>query len=162
MEHALALAASALVFLICATAYPFLGFSTNGQLASMTLLDSAVSLINRDALVLGIIVFVLIFAAPLLLLILLTLLLTILLADIPFRHTALLARVVHALGAWNMVEVFLIGVLVSAAKISSMATLHLGVAFWAFIGFVLCTLASFATLDQVSMWSTIRTRIERP
>ena len=73
MEHALALAASALVFLICATAYPFLGFSTNGQLASMTLLDSAVSLINRDALVLGIIVFVLIFAAPLLLLILLTL-----------------------------------------------------------------------------------------
>ena len=38
LNHALALALSALLLLLCATAYPFLGFAASGQVASMTLL----------------------------------------------------------------------------------------------------------------------------
>jgi len=51
-----------------------------------------------------------------------------------------------------MVEVFLIGALVSVVKISSMASIQLGFAFWAFIGFTLCTIASVAMVDRVRMW----------
>ena len=50
---------------------------------------------------------------------------------IPLVKPNMQPRLVHFLHSWNMVEVFLIGTLVSVVKISSMATIALGYAFWA-------------------------------
>lgn len=155
VEQALALAFSGLLLLLCATAYPFLGFATSGQLQSMTLLDSATSLFAYDQPLLGGIVFVLIFAGPVLLLIWLIVLLLLLHYSLAVPWLPYIARWVHFLHSWNMVEVFLIGTLVSVVKISSMATIQLGFAFWAFIGFTLCTIASVAMIDRVRMWRDI-------
>lgn len=155
VEQALALAFSGLVLLLCATAWPFLGFATSGQVESMTLLDSATSLFAYNQPVLGSIVFVLIFAGPVLLLFWLIVLLLLLHYRLPVPWLPYIARGVHFLHSWNMVEVFLIGTLVSVVKISSMATIQLGFAFWAFIGFTLCTIASVAMLDRVRMWRDI-------
>ncbi len=156
-EQALALAFSGLLLLLCATAYPFLGFSTSGQVESMTLLDSATALFTHDQPLLGIIVFILIFAGPVLLLVWLIVLLLLLHYQKPLPWLPYIARWVHFLHSWNMVEVFLIGALVSAVKISSMASVQLGFAFWAFIGFTLCTIASVAMVDRVRMWRDIDT-----
>jgi len=121
----------------------------------MTLLDSATSLFLYDQLALGVIVFVLIFAGPVLLLFWLIVLLLLLHYRTPLPWLPYIARWVHFLHHWNMVEVFLIGTLVSVVKISSMATIQLGFAFWAFIGFTLCTIASVAMIDRVRMWRDI-------
>ncbi len=155
IEHALALAFSALLLLLCSTAYPFLGFATSGQVESMTLLDSATSLFAYDQKLLGVIVFGLIFAGPVLLLLWLIVLLLLLHYKLAFPGLPYIARLVHFLHSWNMVEVFLIGTLVSVVKISSMATIQLGFAFWAFIGFTLCTIASVAMVDRIRMWKDI-------
>lgn len=155
VEQALALAFSGLLLLLCATAYPFLGFATSGQVESMTLLDSATSLFAYDQPLLGIIVFVLIFAGPVLLLIWLIVLLLLLHYALAVPWLPYIARWVHFLHSWNMVEVFLIGTLVSVVKISSMAIIQLGFAFWAFIGFTLCTIASVAMIDRLRMWRDI-------
>ena len=155
IEQALALACSALLLLFCSTAYPFLGFATAGQVESMTLLDSATSLFAYDQKLLGAIVFALIFAGPVLLLLWLIALLLVLHYRLPLPALPYIARLVHFLHSWNMVEVFLIGTLVSVVKISSMASIQLGFAFWAFIGFTLCTIASVAMVDRVRMWKDI-------
>ena len=155
VRHSLALAFSALVLLLCATAYPFLGFAASGQVASMTLLDSALALFSYGAPVLAGIVFALILAGPLCLLACLIALLCAIHWQISSPLLPRLGRWLGYLNSWNMVEVFLIGTLVSLVKISSMATIHLGFAFWAFVGFTLCTVAAVATLDRVQLWRAI-------
>ena len=155
IEQALALAFSGLLLLLCSTAYPFLGFATSGQVETMTLLDSATSLFAYDQPVLGLIVFVLIFAGTVLLLFWLIVLLLLVRYRLPVPWLPYIARWVHFLHSWNMVEVFLIGALVSVVKISSMASIQLGFAFWAFIGFTLCTISSVAMVDRLRMWRDI-------
>jgi paraquat-inducible protein A len=54
-----------------------------------------------------------------------------------------------------MVEVFVIGVLVSLVKIGAMATVVLGISFWAYVGFAVCFTASLSSLDRLQMWREI-------
>lgn len=160
-DHALALALAGLALLLCATWYPFLGFSASGKEANMTLLDSATSLFGYDQPILGTIVFILMFAGPLGLLLTLITLLVLLRRPVAGSASHLLpflARAVALLQHWNMVEVFLIGAVVSIAKISSMATIQIGLAFWCFIGFTICTIVSLACVDTVQLWRLIRQR----
>jgi len=161
LDQALALAVAGLALLICATWYPFLGFAASGKEANMTLLDSATSLFGYDQPILGAIVFVLMFAGPLGLLVSLIALL-VLLGPQSYQPSGRLlrglARCVALLQHWNMVEVFLIGAVVSIAKISSMATVQIGLAFWCFIGFTICTILSLACVDRVQLWRVIRQR----
>ena len=124
----------------------------------MTLLDSALSLFDYQQDLLGIVVFTLIFAAPLALLSTQCTLLFALLRRTHSRGLRPLARLLHALKTWNMIEVFLISVFVSAAKLASMAQLELGIAFFAFVAFTLCTLISVQLVDTVQLWRRSRTR----
>ena len=127
----------------------------------MTLLDSATSLFGYDQPILGAIVFILMFAGPLGLLLTLITLLVLLRRPVggqASRVLPLLARAVALLQHWNMVEVFLIGAVVSIAKISSMATVQIGLAFWCFIGFTICTIVSLSCVDSVQLWRVIRQR----
>ena len=154
-QFALSFSVSGLLLLLVSASWPFLSFSISGRSASMTLLDSSIALFNFGEQLLGGVVFTLMFAAPLVLLIVQILLLTLILAERRSPLMIFLARLLNGLRSWNMAEVFLIGVIVSAAKIASMATLELGFAFWAFIGFTLCTIASVALIDRVQLWRAI-------
>lgn len=53
---------------------------------------------------------------------------------------------------WSMVEVFLIGVLVSLIKIAAMAEVILGISFWAYIAFSVCLTATLANIDRHQLW----------
>lgn len=155
IQRAFALAGSGMLLLLGAAAYPFLGVSKEGQVVQMTLFDSAMSLIEYREPVLGSVVFVLIFLLPLCLLLIQMLLLTLLLLGRGGWLLSLLARAVLLLSAWNMVEVFLIGVLVSVAKLAGLATVQIGISFWCFLGFTLCTLAALAILDPYQLWRQV-------
>jgi paraquat-inducible protein A len=54
-----------------------------------------------------------------------------------------------------MVEVFVIGVLVSLVKIGAMATVILGISFWSYVGFAICFTATLSSLDRFQMWREI-------
>jgi paraquat-inducible protein A len=64
-------------------------------------------------------------------------------------------RFLFLLGPWSMVEVFIIGVLVSLVKIAAMASVVLGISFWAYVGFAVCFTASLSSLDRFEMWREI-------
>ena len=152
----MAFSAAGIVLLLLASAFPFLSFAASGREVSMNLLDSALALFEHDQDVLGIVVFTLIFVGPLALLINQSTLLWLLLKNQRTPWLGRLARGLEALKTWNMIEVFLVSVFVSAAKLASMAQLELGAAFFAFVGFTLCTLISVHLIDEVQLWRRIQ------
>ncbi len=66
-------------------------------------------------------------------------------------------RWVLAARRWNMIEVFLLGALVSLLKLGKLATLTLGVSFWAFVGLILCLTAALGSIHPAELW----TRLEK-
>jgi paraquat-inducible protein A len=71
----------------------------------------------------------------------------------PWLHLA--ANAVFATQNWAMVEVFIIGVIVSLIKIAAMATVALGVSFWAYAAFSICFTLALTTLDRYQCWEMI-------
>jgi paraquat-inducible protein A len=56
---------------------------------------------------------------------------------------------------WNMAQVFLIGVLVTMIKIASMATVIMGISFWAYVAFTIFITLSLTSLDSHKFWEII-------
>jgi paraquat-inducible protein A len=56
---------------------------------------------------------------------------------------------------WNMVEVFLIGILVSLLKLAKVAEVHFGMGFWAFGALMLCMAAAIASIDRDELWDRL-------
>jgi len=57
--------------------------------------------------------------------------------------------------SWSMMEVFLIGILVSLVKLADMATIVPGLALWAFALLIPVLAAATAALDPELVWSRI-------
>ncbi len=148
---------SALVALTMACTFPFLSFSQAGLESSMTLIETPGELWDNGLPVVALLVASFIIVIPAVVLVLMLGL------CLPLRNRCWrpwlvpVGRWVFHLRHWAMVEVFIIGVIVSLVKIAHMAHVALGISFWAYIGFsVLFTLA-VATLDRVQLWQTIET-----
>ncbi|MGH1370418.1 MAG: paraquat-inducible protein A [Cellvibrionaceae bacterium] len=147
---------AALIFLGCALYFPMLGFSASGRSRGMTLLDSGLALLESNETVLGILVIGLIVGLPLLLVVVML----VVLLSLQFNWlTGLLpfwGRIFYEVRHWNMVEVYVLGVLVSLTKIASMAEIEFGMAFWALIAFSVCFLVALNSVDRIELWRLIR------
>lgn len=56
---------------------------------------------------------------------------------------------------WNMIEVFLLGVLVSLLKLGKVADVHFGIGFWAFGLLMICMAAAVAGIDRDELWDRL-------
>ena len=56
---------------------------------------------------------------------------------------------------WNMIEVFLLGVLVSLLKLGHLAELHFGIGFWAFTILMFCMAGAVAAIDKRELWDRL-------
>jgi len=56
---------------------------------------------------------------------------------------------------WNMIEVFLLGVLVSLLKLAKVADVHFGTGFWAFAVLMFCMAAAVASIDRDELWDRL-------
>ncbi len=70
---------------------------------------------------------------------------------IPICRSVLWAR------RWNMIEVFLLGALVSLLKLGKLATLTLGTSFWAFVALIICLTAALASIHPRELWARLET-----
>jgi paraquat-inducible protein A len=76
------------------------------------------------------------------------------------RHSPALAwvyRWVHALEPWAMVEIFLLGILVAMVKLTGMASVEPGLAFYAFLGVMFMLPATSTGIDPEVIWRQIQT-----
>ncbi len=156
-DRVLAFSISGLVLLVLANSYSFLSFSASGLESVMTLAQTPGALWEYDMPAMAFIVAAFIIVIPAAVLLLMVLL------CIPLRRgqytpwLAHAARGVFLAQNWAMVEVFIIGVIVALVKIASMATVTLGISFWAYAAFSICFILAISSLDRYQCWQRIET-----
>lgn len=143
-----ALAFTALLFLLIALPYEFLSFSAGGQNQQINILGSIHLLFAQDYAALGALLAIAILVLPACILI------TVLVVLVPLQFNVILPQAVKLLDfifkilPWAMAEIFLVGVLVSLVKISSLAEVDIGLSFYAFLLFTLSMSAMLLFLDE--------------
>lgn len=65
-------------------------------------------------------------------------------------------RLVQLVRPWSMVEVFMLGVLVSAIRVSSFATVEPGIAAWSFVALMLSITASAWFFNERDLWQCVQ------
>jgi len=155
MNRGLAFALAAAALLVMANSFPFLELHSSGFEKVMTIPQAGLELYEGGrtvlaGMVLGPIVFV-----PALMLVAMIALLVQLRRGVRAAWLVPTGRLLFALNPWSMVEVFIIGVLVSLVKIGAMATVVIGTSFWAYIAFVLCFIVAVGSLDRFRIWREI-------
>jgi paraquat-inducible protein A len=154
-DRALALAVAAALLLVLANCFPFLSMQASGLESTMTLPRTALELHHDGYTVLSVLVLSAIVFVPALVLC------TIFALAVPLRRgrtrpwLVSAGRFLFALSPWAMVEVFIIGVIVSLVKIGHMAHVILGASFWSYVAFSICFTAALSSLDRLSVWREI-------
>lgn len=146
---------SALIFLALACSYPFMQFSRSGLASEMTLPQTAIALWNNGMPVLAFMVAGFIILIPAAVLVCTLVMATSLKNNRRAAWLSGLGHLLFTLQAWSMVEVFLVGVLVSLVKIAKMATIVLGISFWAYAAFAIMFTVTLTNLDRFQCWRHI-------
>jgi len=150
-------ALTSIIMLMCANVLPFLAINAQGMVNSMSLFEAASVLFSEEYRVLSVLVFLCMQLLPLCCLGLVCYLyLGFRLRRRPPPLAASATRWLFLLLPWSMVEVFLVGVLISLIKIASLAQISVGSGFWCFCVFSLSYLKSMLYLDKGWMWEQIR------
>ena len=155
VERTLALSIAGLVLLGVANTYPFLGFELQGDLIETTLIGGVEHLYRNGKFAIAAVVFFTAILAPVLQL---TATLYVFLPLHLNRRPWDLERVfrwIQRLQPWAMIEVFMLGVLVSMVKLSQMATIVPGIALWAFALLILVLASASAVMDPAQVWKRL-------
>ena len=146
-------AISALFMLVLTNLFPFVGMDAAGSHRDMDFLDTSAVLLSENYPWLAILVWLFIQAIPAFCMIAIVYLKL----GMYFRLPALVqtARLLYALKPWSMVDIFLIGLIVSFVKLLTHFEISLGMSFWAFCIFCLLHLRTFQVVDRHELWSRI-------
>ena len=151
LQQMLALILAALITLIIANVFPIVVLSVQGVTSSATLLGSVATLWTEGREIVAALVFFTTFLVPLTDLATLGLLvLCALNRQRPGYYNPLL-RALLAARPWGMIEILMLGVLVSLVKLSSMASVIPGAALWAFAALTVMLMVILSWDPQV-LW----------
>lgn len=147
-----AYALASLVLLVVANVFPFMEFRIAGRVQVARLLTGVAQLHADGYWELAAMVLFVSLLAPLLLILGLLSLSGSMLAGRRFGWMIGVAKLVARIKAWSMMEVFLLGVIVSAIKLSQMAEIVLGPALIAFAVLILTSTAAVAVYEPSMLW----------
>jgi len=155
VEKTMALSLTGLVLFIPAMFLPLLSFDVVGLESSGDIISSSLAMIRTGFIFTGIAVLLTSVLIPLAkLLILFTVSLQVHLQK-SNRKTAIAFRLYTHLDEWGMLEVYMIGILVTIIKMMHMAKINYDAGFYCFVGLLLVTLTSSLFLDEPHFWEKI-------
>jgi len=161
LDKTLALAVTALVCLCISLAEPFLDMEIAGIKVTADLTTGIWELAAQGFYELAVLVAFTTVIAPLSFIVCLIALLVGLKIREPGPSLRLLNRAVRALRPWSMIEVYMLGVLVSFTKLADLATLIFAPGFYAVAGVMVTMVAIDAVLDEHELSQTLeRSRVE--
>lgn len=156
VDRALALTLGGIFLFAVANVYPFLGMRMGGTVLETTLMTGSLELYHQGKWELAMLVaFTSIVAPGLQLGGLLYVLLPIRLGFVP-RDLAPVFRLVDNMLPWSMMDVFILGILVSTVKLAGIATLLPGPALLAFMLLVFVLAWAQSSIDSDRIWSLIK------
>ncbi|KJZ15083.1 hypothetical protein TW85_05560 [Marinomonas sp. S3726] len=152
----LALSISSFIFLIFALPFPFLYFSNQGKDYVISFADSIFNMVLMDYFSIAVLLFFTTLLIPAICLLSLIYVLVSLQQKRLLPYTQPLLQSVFFLIDWNMAEIFLVATLISFIKISSLATVTLGLSFWSYVFFIICLVAGLSLLDRYQIWRKVK------
>jgi paraquat-inducible protein A len=156
IDRTLALTVAGLVLFVVANAYPFLGFKISAQIRETTLITGVQELYLQEMWILATVVLLTTIVVPALQLTgLLYVVVPLRLNRLPWKLKTVFRFIQH-LQPWGMMEVFMLGILVSYVKLAKMATIVPGIALFAFMALISILAASMAALDSHDVWERIQ------
>jgi paraquat-inducible protein A len=152
IERTLSLTLAGLVLFGLANAFPFLAFKIGAQVRQTTLLTGIQELYAQGMPELSVIVLLTTVLVPFAQMIcMLYILLPLKFRRIPIKLPQVF-RFIRHLQPWNMMEVFMLGILVSVVKLAKMAKIIPGVALFSFLALIFVMAAMTASLDSHLIW----------
>lgn len=155
LDRTLALTLTGLVLFVIANSFPFLSFHMQGQATETTLSSGVWDLAEQGKWEVALVVLFTSVVAPGLQLALLVAVLLPLKAQRFPSWLAHLFRWFRYLLPWGMMDVFLIGILVSVVKLTDMATIVPGPSLFAFVALILVLAAAQSSLDPEIVWRQV-------
>ena len=152
IERTLSLTLAGLVLFGLANTFPFLAFKIGTQVRQTTLLTGIQELYAQGMPELSVIVLLTTVLVPFAQMIcMLYILLPLKFRRIPIKLPQVF-RFIRHLQPWNMMEVFMLGILVSVVKLAKMAKIIPGVALFSFLALIFVMAAMTASLDSHLIW----------
>ena len=152
IDRTLALAFAGLILFILANSFPFLGLRIGSQIRETTYITGIYELYVQGMQVVAILVLLTTILVPFVqMLCLLYILLPLKFHRLPIGLPVVL-RFVNSLGPWGMMEVFMVGILVSLVKLAGMAKIIPGISVYAFLALIFVLAAMIVSLDNHLIW----------
>jgi paraquat-inducible protein A len=152
LERTLALSMAGLILFAVANYFPFLALKMGSQVHHTNLITGIKVLYQQGLQALAVLVLITTILAPL------TQLLGMIYVILPLRRHrvppmfARVFRLVHLLQPWSMMEVFMLGILVSVVKLAKMAQIIPGIAIFSFFALIVVLAAATVSLDAHEVW----------
>ena len=154
-RRVLAYSSAGLMFLVFASSYSFLSLSRSGVESNITLLQTPAALWSYGMPEVGALVAAFIIVIPATVLAMMAALSILINQDRYHSWLVPLAKGIFLGQHWSMVEVFIIAVIVALVKIAAMATVVIGISFWAYAAFTVCFTLAVSNLDRYQCWERI-------
>ena len=155
IERTFSLSIAGLLFLTPAIILPIIGVTLAGQFHNASLLDCITQLIAKDFYMIATLVFMFAIAVPTVRLI------GALYISYCFKFNKIkpfllhFFRAYHQLDSWSMLNVFLLGIIVSMYKLLDDTELSIDYGLLAFVLLLLCSTLVSVTLDQNYVWQAL-------
>ena len=155
LDRTLSLTIAGAVLFIVANTFPFLAMKKGGLVQQTTLITGIKQLHAQGMESLALLVLLTSILVPLVQLACMLYVLVPLKFNRVPRNLALVFRFLRSLQPWGMMEVFMLGILVSYVKLGKMATIVPGLALYSFVVLIFVLAGSAASLDPRIVWDKL-------
>jgi paraquat-inducible protein A len=155
LDRSLALAVAGLILFIVCNTHPFLALKKEGLIQETTIITGVKELFNQGMLELSLLVLFTSILAPLIQLsVMIYVLLPLKLNRMPWKM-AVVFRCLQTIQPWNLLEVFMLGILVSVVKLSDTATVVFGLGLYSFLVLIFVLAAIMTAFDPQIVWEKL-------
>ncbi len=152
----LSLSVTALILMVGAVFFPFISLDAAGLSNRASVMDAVFAFSDGLMLPLSLAVALLIVLIPVARLAAIAYTLLPLVAGRrPYRFAEPAFRLAERMRPWSMAEIFIVGVAVALVKVSGLASVHFGPAFWAFAGLVIVTVLQDNAMCRYTIWKAL-------
>ncbi len=153
VDATLALTLAGIVLFVLINIFPFISFRMGGQMEETTLITGILVFIDQGWWILGLLVLMSTIVAPTIQL------LGLLYILLPLRFGRIVPglprvmRTLIAFGPWSMIEIFMLGILITVVKLTKDGELTFGISLYAFMAFTFVMAAILHRFDPHQIWA---------
>jgi paraquat-inducible protein A len=152
LDRTLAFAMAGLILFILANSFPFLGLKIGVQFRETNLITGIYELYVQDMQVIAILVLLTTVLVPFTqMMCLFYILLPLKFGRLP-KRLPWVFRFLQSIQPWGMMEVFMVGILVSVVKLAKMAKIIPGISLYSFLALIFVLTAMTVSLDAHLIW----------